>query len=191
MRPGSLVRLSNRYQPAAWPDWPGSDAGLARGLFCLSASPAGIVVGGQRLTSSLRSAREAGESRGPDFHRENPEFSIARPCPFPGNRSQVEKGSKRRVADVKGAERNRSFSVCSAAFCILPGRWSSSFDPACRFIQKSEPEIRNSEQPALQSAEIYRRQQGRAMARLNGSKYLSALNDLVEAAAADIIRSAY
>jgi hypothetical protein len=68
----------------------------------------------------LKSAREQGESRGPGSRRENPEFSIARPYKFPGNRSQVEKGSKRRATDVKGAERNRSFSVCGAAFCIQP-----------------------------------------------------------------------
>src|SRR5437764_14581660 len=37
---------------------------------------------------------------------------------FPGNRSQVEMGSKRRVTDVKGAERNLS-AFCHAAFLLF------------------------------------------------------------------------
>src|SRR5581483_1956113 len=66
----------------------------------------------------------SGELRGSGSHRENLEFSTARPYKFPGNRSQVEMGSKRRAVDVKGAERTNLSAFAARRFAFLP--------PACR-----------------------------------------------------------
>ena len=74
----------------------------------------------QGVESSLSSARrgEQGGISEPQIACVTLNFSDARPYLFPTNRSQVEKGNKRRVTDVKGAERI-SFSVCRAAFLLL------------------------------------------------------------------------